>query len=391
MSEMTTTIDDHAEVSPYTPAKQGGDRKFSARQAPWMKLGTVIDAPVTSAEAARLAGMDFEIELLAAGFRDGPAPDAEDAPTTGTLSADELSALADEVGKASNAEAMRKFGRRVPELLAHIASLQGGTGRTGSNWIEVLNRKAVVRKDTREPFDYVSGDYVPIQYREAFDFMDSISSHVVSAGTLMGGRQGFMVVQVPNLTSFDLKLGDESDPHDLYGILRTSHNRSRGLEFVIMSLRHRCMNSLGLSSFGNGAPQRWSVRHVGDPKAKLVEARRAVANLEAYAVEYRRMVERLHATDVELEAAEEVLRTVLPDRPRREQQVSSIVQAWRESPMVGPVGAGNAWGLVNGVSEYFEWQRDTGVRTDQSRFISVVDAATYRYVNRTAQLLLRRR
>jgi hypothetical protein len=42
---------------------------FSSRYLPWTKIGTVIDdESVNAAEAARLGGIDFEVELQNAGY-----------------------------------------------------------------------------------------------------------------------------------------------------------------------------------------------------------------------------------------------------------------------------------------------------------------------------------
>ena len=54
-----------------------------------------------------------------------------------------------------------------------------------------------------------------------------------------------MVVKVP--MAINVLSGD--DPHDLYGVLRTSHDLSRATEVMVMPLRGRCMNQLTLHSF----------------------------------------------------------------------------------------------------------------------------------------------
>jgi hypothetical protein len=356
-----------------------------------MTVGHVIDEPdVDSQTAARLGGLDFDVKLYPAGFRVGDALDAETGELPGVLPQGEIAKLADEVGKAPNAEAMRKFGRRVPELLAHIAALSGHTA-TDARWVAFHGRNAVVNETTQMPYDVVSGDYVPVQFSEAFTFMDAVNPRYVAAGTLKGGRQGFMVAQLSELTSLQLDgLGPDgdSDPHDMFAVLRTSHDRSRGLEVALMGLRQRCMNSLGLRSFTRGAPQRWSIRHVGDVASKLQAAQQVITNMTNYAAEYERMARRLAETEVLLSDAEEILTHALEDRPTRETTVNSIISAWNLSPYVGFKNTG--WGLTQAVSEYFEWGRDTNVRTDQSRFLGVLEGSTAKAVNRVAQLVMTR-
>lgn len=149
------------------------------------------------------------------------------------------------------------------------------------------------------------------------------------------------------------------------------------------------MNGISLKSFSRMATNRWSIRHVGkDPLAKLEKARETLGRTRAYADEFVNIAKRLSDIDIEVEEAERVLKLVLPDRPKRDEQVSAILGGWRESPTNGFTKDG--WGLTQAVSEYFEWGRDNNTRTAQSRFTSGIQGDTYRYTNRTAQLLLRR-
>jgi len=303
---------------------------FTTRSLPWMKLGAVIDDPdVDSREAARLGGIDFEVETRDAAFR----------------------------------------------------------GTDGS-WLKVPNRTALVRKDKPVFFDYVSSDYTVVQYAEAFNFMDGINPRYVAAGALNGGRQGFMVVQLDGFEQFDPEPLGESDPHDLYAIARTSHDRSKALEIAVLPLRDRCMNQLGLPLHSMRVKQKWSVRHVGDTLGKMAAAQETLTQTSKYLEAYQGAVRQLASVNVNAETARYVIRHVLPDRPKRDEQITAIVNAFQGSEYVGFNNSG--WGLVNAVSEYFEHGRDSGARTPQSRFTDGLDGQTAKYVGRTAQLVLNR-
>lgn len=317
-------------------------RSFTTREVPWMKLGTVIDHDVDSREAAALGGLDFEVRL----------------------------------------DPVMRFGPRATH------DEDDGAG-DGDVYAAIPDRFAMTRADTGAVLDIVSGVYTPLQYAEAFSFMDAVNPRYVAAGTLLGGRQAFMVVQHPGLTTLDLDLGGVADPHELYMLLRTSHDRSRGLEVVMMPLRNACMNQLGLASMTAEVEWRWSVRHIGKPAEKLVEARVALGRAERYAESFAESARRLAETDLLLEDARNVLDAVLDDRARREETRDAIIGAWQESELVGFPGTG--WGLVNAVSEHLQWHRESASRTPQSRFIDGVDGRTRITVNKTAQLLLRRR
>jgi phage/plasmid-like protein (TIGR03299 family) len=302
-----------------------------------MKLGAITEETHTAERAAELGGLNFDVELLDAGFKSSIPP---------------------RVGQSA--------------------------------WKSVASRRAVVRKDTQQFFSYVSSTYTPVQYGDAFSFMDSINPDYAAAGTLGGGRQGFMVVKLPEASKLELKIDKHVDPLDMFIVLRASHDLTRAIEVSVLMLRERCMNALTLSSFTQGAVQRWSVKHVGkDPVAKLAAATSTLARSEAYVKSFLDTASTLADIKLTTDEADGVLRRVLPDKPKRDEQVDSIIRAWRDAPTGG--FPDNGWGLVNGVSDYFEWGRNDGTRTDQSRFTGALTGATHRYTNRTAQLLLARR
>lgn len=302
---------------------------FSTRTVPWMTVGTVIDDPsVDAAEAAKRGGIDFTVSMRRAAFE------------------------------------------------------RAG----GEAWRVAAQRFALVRDDTEIPFDFVSATYKPVQYAEAFSFMDEINPTYVAAGSFNGGRQGFMVAQLPDHMRVDPEPNGESDPHDLYVVLRTSHDRSKALEVAVLPLRNRCMNQLVLPSFARDAPQRWSIRHTGDPHAKLIDAQRTITRTDKYAEVYANTVRQLASVRVTTDHFQVLLRHILPDRPRRDEQVGAITTAFRSSEFVGFPHTG--WAAVNAVSEYFEHGRASGSRTAQARFTGGLAGDAAKYVRRVAHLLL---
>lgn len=151
-----------------------------------------------------------------------------------------------------------------------------------------------------------------------------------------------------------------------------------------MTLRDKCMNQLTLRSFMHNVPQRWSIRHVGNPQEKLMEATRVLRGVELYAEEYGRMAEELVKIDLLADEVKQILETVLPDKPKREDQVSAIVEAWRaDTEYVGFNNTG--WGLVQATSNFFEWGRESGSRTNQSRFVGGLDGTTHKMTNGVAR------
>lgn len=360
---------------------------ISHRDLPWMKLGPTFDGPaLTAKEAAEQGGLDFNVKLLPAGYvevEDAVNEQANAAPDI------DLVELREQVAAVNGAEAMRKFGRQVPALLAYISALEA---QHGSGFKQVTSRRAVVREDNGTWIGYVSGDYKPVQYSEAFEFMDQVNPRYVAAGTLGGGRQGFMVVQFPELDRVEYDVNGVADPHNVYGILRTSHDLSKAIEVAVLMLRDKCMNQLTLRSLTHNSQQHWSIRHVGNPHAKLAQATESLAKTRAYVEDMAAMNRRLAQVDIELDEFEQLLRnTILPDRPKREEQITSITQAWLNDPTVGTSELGrNGYTATQAVNTYFEWGRESGVRTASSRFTGGLNGATHKFTNRTAGVILAR-
>jgi phage/plasmid-like protein (TIGR03299 family) len=302
----------------------------STREVPWMKLGKLVDKPLTAAEAAQAGGLNFTVEKrpLAFGTVDG------------------------------------SFGSAV------INPFPG--------------RVAIVRNDTLEPLGIMSKDYPLLQYGEAFDFMDTISPEYVACGALKGGRQGFLVVKAPE--TITVLNGD--DPHEMYAVLRTSHDGTRAVEIMVMPLRQRCMNQLTLTSFSKGVDHRWAIRHTSSMHLKLAEAQDSMKKIGIYAKRYEEVAQRLISCKIDNKQATGILEAVLPDRPKREEQITTIIGRWHDSPTVGKDLDYTGWGLLQGVSDYFEWGRKGG--SAESRFVGALQGSTHKVINRTAARLLSR-
>lgn len=321
---MTTVLEPPAEL------RESGTTTFTTRDLPWLKIGPQINSAVSSAEAAKLGGLDFEVDLKP-------------------------------------------------------LSYQIGDRRVG-----IPNRRAVVRTDTEQFFAVVSDDYKPVQYGEAFSFLDAINPLVSSAGTLADGRKGFMVVKLPDVDHIDLEIDGVSDPHDLYVIVQTSHDLSKAIEIAVMPLRLKCMNMLGLPSLLRDAPQRWSIKHVGDVQKKMAEAQKTLTRTKKYTDRFAAMARQLSSVRVDTDTINVVLKMVLSDKPRRNEQIFAITHAFHASDTVREGGGRTGWDFLNAVSDYFQWGRNTGTRTTQSMFTSGINGDTYRAVSRTSQLLLAR-
>lgn len=321
------------EIQTYADVTQS----FTTREAPWLKMGKITNETKTAAEAAELGGLNFKVDLVD---------------------------------------------------VAWLKSVEiGGVKQTDAIVTKIPSRKAIVRSDTGDFFGFASSkSYVPLQYAEAFDFMDTINPRYVAAGTLRGGRQGFMVVKPEISMSLE-------DDHELFAVLRTSHDCSRGIEVMVMPLRGRCMNQLTLRSFAKGVDHRWSIKHTTTLHKKMAEAQASLEKIGIYIQRYESIVNRLCNTEVKVDRGQKLIEMVIPmpqhgKTERTETQwrerIEAITDLWTGSPQVGYAGTG--WGLVNAVSEYFEWHRTGG--TSESQFLNALQGETHKKINRMCGILL---
>lgn len=334
-------------------AEGGKNVQFTDRQVPWMKLGNVVNGAVTAKEAAQHGGLDFTVSLRNVYFTCEDTKDGATENDPNTITEENTS----------------------PSCLRNM-----------------LNRKIVVRDDTLEPLSIVSSGYPVLQYHEAFDFMDTAITEMggegaryVAAGSLKGGKQGFMVVRLPDSLQVDVL--DGADPHEMFGVLRTSMDLTRAVEVMAMPLRGLCMNMLSLTSFSANVPHRWAVPHTSTMSVKLTEAHSSIIKLGAYTKRFNEIAKRLASIKLNDEQCKVILLKVLPKHNKKQDEVvNDIIAKMHDAPTVGWKNTG--WGLVNAVSERFDW-RPAG--TAESKFLNAMQGGvTHKTINKTAAFILSR-
>jgi phage/plasmid-like protein (TIGR03299 family) len=300
------------------------DTQFTTRTMPWMKLGTQIDTPVSPAEAIKLAGLDWGVEL---------------APLQTTFK-----------GKV----------------------------------VEVPDRYAVLRDTDGKVLGNVGSKYETFGNAEAFEFFEPLTANgdavIEAAGSLRNDRVPFIVARAPEpFTVLD------QDEHNLFWLLRTSHDGTKAVEVAQMIIRGQCMNGLGMPAFTRNAMQRWAVPHVSNLREKLTEAEKVLTRSDEYVDSFTETAERLAAIDLDVKDFRELLTAVIPDRPKTPEVIDRM-----EALFTGGAHdhTGNGWGAVNAVSEYFDWGRNTS--SEEARLFASVDGQAARTRSRVAAILLNR-
>jgi phage/plasmid-like protein (TIGR03299 family) len=173
----------------FTTMAQGS--AMFAYEPAWHGHGTVVQAAQTSADALRIAGLDWDVQLtdLAADF----GPECE--------------------------------GQRYKPVTTHRATFRSDTGAT---------------------LGAVGMRYQPLQNREAFAWMDEVVGESLAiwhtCGSLREGRKVWMLAKLPG----NLEVCDR-DLLDKYVLITNSHDGTGAVRLFPTSVRVVCANTLRLA------------------------------------------------------------------------------------------------------------------------------------------------
>ena len=181
-------------------------------ETPWHKLGTKLDRPATAAEAIEAAGLNYEVRL---------------------------------------------------------------TSLITENGIPVTQKKAVVRGDTQDVLGVVGNSYVPVQNREAFQFLDTVVAdgevRYHTAGALGKGERIWMLAKLPG----HIRVKNTDDITEKFLLLHNSHDGTSSLRVFFTPIRVVCANTLSVAQ-RDARGQGVSIIHKGDLSAKVREAQKVL-------------------------------------------------------------------------------------------------------------------
>lgn len=349
----------------------------AARMLPWDKLGTIVEAPLSSADLPARTKLDWTLELA-------PLAAADTRPLPGGDSLTEYSA--------------------IPGFVA------------------------TRRSDTKQVLGIVGKDWTPCQNAQMFDFLRGLAAgsdpQVETAGCVRGGRIVWLQVAMPEL---DLAIGQDRSKGLL--LVSNGHAGNRMLTIQPSTHRFRCMNQLPmidrLSRARHGLARGYRIRHdrgleagLKDAQEALLRARRAhgitreayetlaaMPVTESMARAYFAQVFAQPHIDIDLSGLDETARARAIAEARTQQEserAQAIAQAREnrlveilESPTCTVEGtAGTAFAMLQAVVEYVDHERPTrtggGDSEATSRFASAVFGSGLEVKDRAVDVLLNR-
>jgi phage/plasmid-like protein (TIGR03299 family) len=260
-------------------------------------------------------------------------------------------------------------------------------------------RVANVRTDTGRVLGVVSKDYVPLQNRDAFAFLDCLvedgSLRYETAGAVKEGRQIWLLARMPG----SLAPAGTSDEILPYALLTNGHDGSRAITLLPTTVRVVCNNTLCLA-LRKGEGQLLKIRHEGDIGSKIEAARRCLGLVQQRLDIFQEQVTALAAKDLSVPEASRYFQRLFPivgeltdrQRDRHGEILSLLLDNFVNDKNTLPGVRGTAWGTFNAVSEFADHQRTVRGQSDtqraENRFLSVVQGPAHELKQQAFEMAL---
>lgn len=226
---------------------------------------------------------------------------------------------------------------------------------------KIESHKSVVRTDTGVPLGVVGTKYRPIQYAEGLgEFGKAIlatdEAAVDTAGTLYGGRTGFMWFEINGLHVRVKGERPEGEIKTYLGIT-SSHDGSSALRALITPVRTVCANTLNLAL--KGAKESFIVRHSGSVEGKVAAARQALSLTRDYMAEFEWIANALTQATVPDADVRGIMEKVWPLKEElsagwEDRHPAVLATAdYFNSPNLDPI-RGTGWAVLNAAVEFID-------------------------------------
>ena len=227
---------------------------------------------------------------------------------------------------------------------------------------EVPGYRLNLRQDTGMILGMVTDQYKVVQNVEAFEFLDAlVENHEMlyeSAFSLYGGRKVVVLARMPGAA--EVVPGDHVLP---YVLMSLSHDGSEAIRFGGVATRVVCANTYAIANEERGV-KNMTVRHTGDIKEKLAQARNVLGLMSRQFAQYTEISQQLAQRQLTTQEWREYLDIMCPAldprdpdyTERRAEQLAetrlSIISAYlNERQATAPK---TLWAAYNAVAEHVD-------------------------------------
>ena len=225
---------------------------------------------------------------------------------------------------------------------------------------QVPEKSATLRTDNGAILGVVGDRYQIVQNTEAFDFFDTLVGEgqaiYTAAGAINKGELIWVMAKLPK----QLTLARE-DIVEKNLVLVNSHDGSHALKVYFTPVRVICWNTLSASF--KDARDGVYIRHSGNIKNKVEEARRVLGISIKWYTEFEELCKQLVSTPITEAKAEEYYdKLIYGNTPEEKKEESAILKNRMQDMMhLFKHGKGNrgetAWDWLNGSTEYYDHGR----------------------------------
>lgn len=267
---------------------------FVTGQAAWHKLGTVVTDCQKSADAIKLAGLDWQVT-------------------------------------------------KEPVFQRNAAN----------EYLPIPNSFANVRQDTQAVLGVVGSSYRPFQNSEAFDFMDDLIGEKLAmfetAGSLKGGKRVWVMARIPG--EYRVAKDDIVKP---YVLITNGHDGCQAIRMIPTTVRVVCQNTLNLAMGRAGSDEGISIMHNESADARLVEARQKFGLISHRLSAFEEQAKAMAKKSLNQEQLAKFFSSLVEGRSVKSQKTQ--IETWFEklhNERNGMPGIrASVWSAFNSVSEY---------------------------------------
>ena len=247
---------------------------------------------------------------------------------------------------------------------------------TAGGFVEVPDKKAIIRQDTEEVFAVMGKGYEPVQnVSGSVSLLDDVVAQgqavYHTAGSLFNGRKIFLLVKLPD----DIIINGD-DVIQPYILLSNSHDGSQALRMQLTPVRVVCYNTL---RFANREKGGFYGKHTRNILQRAEEAREVLGLAEAYYEMFAQKADQLLNTRMTIMDVQQYLQGVFrfqSDKPYAEQD-HRLMAAYETTINLlnhptNTLGGmqGTAWAAWNAVTYYVDHEkvvRGSGEQRDDKR------------------------
>jgi phage/plasmid-like protein (TIGR03299 family) len=278
-------------------------------------------------------------------------------------------------GKASIAFAgetpWHRLGQKLPAAFDAASALKhGGLNFTVEkvkiqtcDGLEIPNRFALRRTDTKDALGIVTDFYKPMQNRDAFGFFDGIfgkgKARYEVAGVLGKGEKVWLLAKLNG----EFSVGKE-DTVGKYLLLTNGHDTNEPIRAKFTPIRVVCQNTLTAALTRTGNEIR--IQHIGNVPAKLELAGKLMKQAGIYYDELQATFNGFLKFKIKTNVLRGYALRVLPDKPVKWETASAPIkshiqsiernhEAGRGADIKGV--RGTLWGAYNAITEFVDHER----------------------------------